>query len=133
MRWRERMAQFMIGRYGVDQLNRALLYTSIGFMFVSIFVFHRVFYVLGFFLLLVCNLRLLSRNFQARTKENLIFTNQINKLKYFWSKIKYHKETSKTHHIYACPQCKQKIRVPKGKGKIMIRCPKCGNEFLKKS
>lgn len=133
MRWREKFAQFMVGRYGTDQLNRAMLFGSIGFLVLSMFVFHTVFYVIGFALLILCNIRMLSRNFQARYKENQIYTKQVNKIKYFFSKLKYKKETSKTHHIYACPQCKQKIRVPKGKGKIMIRCPKCNTEFMKKS
>ncbi len=133
MRWREKIAQFMVGRYGTDSLNRAMLIGSIGLLVLSMFVFHTVFYVLGFVLLLLCNIRMLSRNYQARYKENLFFTKQINKIKYLLSKLKYRKETSKTHRIYACPQCKQKIRVPKGKGKIMISCPKCKTEFMKKS
>ncbi len=133
MRWREKMAQFMVGRYGTDQLNRAMLFGSIGFLVLSMFVFHTVFYAIGFALLILCNIRMLSRNFQARYKENQIYTKQVGKIKYFFSKVKYKKETSKTHRIFACPQCKQKIRVPKGKGKIMIRCPKCNTEFMKKS
>ena len=39
----------------------------------------------------------------------------------------------KEYHIYKCPNCKQKLRVPRGRGRIAIRCRKCGTEFIKKS
>ena len=41
----------------------------------------------------------------------------------------------KTHRVYICPNksCGQKIRVPKGKGKIEITCPKCGTEVCKEN
>lgn len=133
MRLRERIARFMVGRYGNDQLNRTMLVSSILLLLLSRFTLTYVFYILSLVLLILCYLRMFSKDYQARYKENLVYTSQINKIKYQFSKIKYRQQTGKTHHIYSCPQCKQKIRVPKGKGKIMIRCPKCGTEFAKKS
>lgn len=126
MRWRENFARFMMGRYGTDQLNRALLIVSLFFIVVSNFGLTLLFYGLGLALLLIANFRMFSRNHQARYKENIVFMNII-------AKLKFRNQGSKTHRIYSCPQCKQKIRIPKGKGKIMVRCPKCGAEFLKKS
>ena len=43
------------------------------------------------------------------------------------------KEEEKTHAFFRCPQCGKELRVPKGKGKIKIRCPNCSHEFIRKS
>ncbi|MDE1547672.1 hypothetical protein [Jeotgalibaca caeni] len=42
-------------------------------------------------------------------------------------------EQRKAHRFYKCPNCKQKVRVPKGHGKISITCPTCKTKFVKKS
>lgn len=132
MRWRERIARFMVGRYGTDQLNRCLLIISFVFIILSNFIATFIFYPIGLVLLILCNLRMFSRNIQARYKENQTFMNFVYGIKNFFGKGRGN-QASKTHRIYSCPQCKQKIRIPRGKGKIMVRCPKCGKEFLKKS
>ena len=65
--------------------------------------------------------RMFSRNIPARRRENQRFVNFLNRLK------------DRDNRYFNCPQCHQMVRVPKGKGKINIRCPKCGNKFIKKT
>ena len=63
--------------------------------------------------------RSLSRNVYKRYEENRKFL-------MFWQKLK-----DKDHRYYNCPRCHQQVRVPKGKGKISITCPKCQEKFIK--
>lgn len=42
-------------------------------------------------------------------------------------------DNRKLYHYYRCPQCRQKLRVPRGRGRIQISCPRCGTQFIKKS
>ena len=77
--------------------------------------------------------RMFSRQTYKRALENQKFLQHTSKIRGFFAKQKYMVAQRKTHHIYKCPNCKQKIRVPKGKGKIEIRCPKCQTTFIKKS
>ena len=54
------------------------------------------------------------------------FTGKVNGLKDQWA-------NRKLYHYYRCPQCRQKLRVPRGRGRIQISCPRCGTQFIKKS
>lgn len=56
-----------------------------------------------------------------------------NKIGGYFVRLKRDMVTRKTHHIYICPNCKQRIKIPKGKGKVAIKCPKCYTEFIKNS
>ena len=77
--------------------------------------------------------RILSRNVSKRYEENQRYLNakyravvKKNNLKKRWAQ-------RSTYRFFKCPQCKQTVRVPKGRGKICITCPKCKTEFIKKS
>ena len=70
---------------------------------------------------------------QRRYKENYIYLQYKNKIFTSFDKVKNDVGQRKIYHIYKCPSCKQKVRVPKGKGNITITCPKCKTEFKKKS
>ena len=47
--------------------------------------------------------------------------------------ITYRSHDRKLYHYYRCPKCRQKLRVPRGRGRIQISCPRCGTQFIKKS
>lgn len=130
---REKVARMMYGRYGIDALSKGMLYVSIAMLVINMFFHNRFLNAISMVLLFLCYIRMFSRNFAKRQQENMKFMNICNRVKYQFSKISYRIKESKTHHIYRCPKCKQKIRVPRGKGKISIRCPKCQNEFIKHS
>lgn len=113
----------MLGRYGSDKLNVALLITGIVLMLLgSIFGGGAsILTLLSYIPLIWCIFRMYSRNLEARRRENAAFLN-------FFSHLK-----DKEHRYFRCPRCKQTVRVPRGRGKINIRCPKCGEQFIKKS
>ena len=77
--------------------------------------------------------RVFSRNISKRYAENQKYLAKTYKLRTYIQQQKNSLAQRKVYHIYKCPGCKQKIRIPKGKGKIEIRCPKCGTTFIKKS
>ena len=83
--------------------------------------------------LIVCYYRMFSKNIAKRSAENGKYLFYRQKYLGIFTKKKNQLLDRKTHHIYKCPQCRQKIRIPKGKGMIEIRCPKCRTIFKKKS
>lgn len=131
---KEKLQRFMMGRYGTDALNKFLLGCSVVLLIFSMFTRRgNMLYSLALLLLLISYVRMFSRNIPARYNENIKFYNMKNQFFGFFKKQKSYMEQRKTYHIYKCPTCKQKIRIPKGKGKIMVTCPKCKTEFMKNS
>lgn len=123
----------MAGRYGADQLSIALIIVNL-----LISILSRVFNskLLGIFNLLISILilyRIFSKNITKRYEENMKFLNKWNPIKNKVSKKIKEIKGLKHYKYYKCPNCKQKLRVPRGKGKVSITCPKCKTEMIKKT
>lgn len=129
---KEKLYRFMQGRYGSDQLNRFLMIVVIVFLVLSFFI-DGPFYLLGLIGIVYTYFRMFSKNIYKRSAENAAYLKYEYKVRQWWATLKRDMQQRKTHHIYRCPSCRQKIRIPKGKGKIEIRCPKCSHTFIKRS
>lgn len=130
---KEKFYRFMQGRYGQDEFSKFLVFAALACVLVNLLVQRHVLYWIAWLLLIYAYFRIFSRNHQARYAENQRFLNATAKFRYWFDQQKKLAGERKYHHIYTCPKCKQKIRIPKGKGKIMVRCPKCHHEFQKRS
>lgn len=132
-KWKEKLARFMTGRYGMDELGKVTLYGSLIFLLVSLLFHWDLFYLLAIASLVICYGRMLSKNYTKRYGENQKYLNFRYRLICRLKGIRKQGPSDPDHKIFSCPNCRQKVRVPKGKGKIAIRCPKCGTEFVKRT
>lgn len=123
----------MYGRYGMDSLGKFTIGAGLVTIFLSTFLRWRFLPLLSWILIITAYYRMFSRNIYKRSAENQKYLQKTAKIRSFLASQKNIWSQRKTHHIYTCPSCKQKIRIPRGKGKIEIRCPKCGSTFIKKS
>lgn len=128
---KEKLQRFMVGRYGVDDFSKFLLGTALALCILDIFVDNVILNSWFFVIIIYAYFRIFSKNTMKRYQENLKFLQIKNKVLSRWNSEKSIMKQRKTHHIYKCPTCQQKIRIPKGKGRICITCPKCKTEFTK--
>lgn len=130
MNWLKR---FMTGRYGADQLSWVIL---VVYFFISIMarIFNnRILDVLGIVALGIVVYRMFSKNISARYQENTKFLNKWNSIKRKVNNRIQRIKDLKDYKYYKCSNYKQVLRVPRGKGKISITCPKCKTVMIKKS
>ena len=118
------LRQFMVGRYGTDKLNNMLLWVAAGCILLSILLngwANIAAVCISYGLMGIVIFRSLSRNTYRRHRENRKYLSLLERIK------------DREHRYFTCPKCKQSVRVPRGKGKIAISCPKCREKFVKKT
>ena len=116
---------FMAGRYGTDKLNMVILSVGLAVSLLSVFVQYApvnlLLVVLSYGLMIWAIFRTLSRNTYKRYQENRRFLQ-------LWNRLK-----DRHNRYFDCPKCRQVVRVPRGKGKISITCPRCHEKFIRKT
>ncbi len=132
-KFREKIARFMMGRYGMDYLSRMLIYVSLFLLIITLFTNNSILYALAVILMIYAYFRTFSKNVSKRYAENQAYLKVRYRIIARFNQFRARFRDSKTHKIFKCPGCGQKIRVPKHKGKISIKCPKCRIEFVKKT
>lgn len=130
--FRQRMQKFLSGRYGGDQLNNALMVLWLILWVVSLFTGWAVLYSVSLVLVFVTLFRTMSRRIDRRRAENekfLQLTRPLSKrIRSLRTRVK-----DRDHRYFRCPNCKQQMRVPRGKGRITVHCRACGHTFEEKS
>lgn len=123
----------MQGRYGVDEYSKFLIVTSLIFILLANITNLSLFSILGLGLIVYSYVRVLSRKPSKRWRENQGYLKKKRAVVKKFNAFKNQWNQRKQYRFYKCPSCNQKIRVPKGKNKINITCPKCKTQFIKKT
>ena len=125
MRLSAGLRSFMTGRYGTDKLNMVILSAGLVASLLSVWIsapgWNLLLFVLSYGLLIWAIFRSLSRNTYRRYQENRKFLQ-------FFFRLK-----DRDNRYFDCPKCRQMVRVPRGKGKIAITCPRCKEKFIRKT
>lgn len=121
------LRRFMYGRYGTDQLNQTLFLASLALLLLGwlggkfLAPWLQIFTLLADLGLIWSIVRMYSRNIEKRRRENAAYLRFLSACR------------DREHRYYKCPRCRQAVRVPRGRGRINIRCPKCGERFIRKT
>lgn len=128
MNW---LRKFMYGRYGTDQLSMTLIVISLILSLLApVFKLPPSIFLV---LLFIAYFRVFSKNINKRYRENQKFLETFKPITSRFNKLKRRMKSRKNYKYFRCKNCKQEIRVPKGKGKIRVTCPNCGEKTIKKT
>ena len=136
-RFREKLQRFMIGRYGMDQLGRFLFKVLCVLVVLNLFVRFGVLAlavnVLELAVIVLLYFRMFSKNVNRRWQENQAYLRMQFYVSEYFKRLRFRFTEGRKYRIFKCPGCGQKVRIPRGHGKVSIHCTKCGTDFIKKS
>ena len=136
-RFREKLQRFMIGRYGMDQLGRFLFGVLCVLVVLNLFIrfgpLGLLVNALELAVIILLYFRMFSRNVNRRWQENQAYLRMQFYVSEYFKKLRFRFSEGRKYRIFKCPSCGQKVRIPRGHGRVSIHCPKCGTDFIKRS
>lgn len=121
------LRRMFIGRNGPDHLSFELTILA----FILSFIPWGYMFIVSIVIIVIAFARMFSKNIEQRRKENYAFLRVVNKPKTWYYKSKVRRKQRKNYKVFKCSECFQKLRVPRGKGKVLIKCSKCGHKMTK--
>ena len=132
-----RLNNFMMGRNGMDAMNLGLLLGAVVLNLIGVLTRSNTAYsvlrIVSTLLLVFAIYRMFSRRLEARRKENARFLSLTARVRTWFANLRGRTAGDRSHKYFTCPGCRNRLRVPAGKGKIEITCPRCGTRFSGKS
>lgn len=128
-----RLHAFMAGRNGIDRLAGFYIIVAVILNIVARTFFLIPLAVVSVVFIILAALRILSRNIAKRQEENYRFVRIWGDLIQGLHGWRDWRRQSREYRFYNCPECKSRLRVARGKGKVQITCPRCGRRFTKKT
>ena len=128
---KQKFLNFMKDRYGGDILNNIIFYFAIGFSIINLFRRSNILTITSVILIFIALFRAFSKNKRKRAMEQLKFFNLISPI--YSRLLKFASKDRKNYIYFKCKNCKQELRIPRGKRKIKVICPHCKHEEIKKS
>lgn len=124
---------WMRGRYGTDELDNLLVGIAFVLVIINLFVHANWLGLIAVAVLVYALWRALSTNLDNRRNENEVFLDHAGRFRPWLRNPRAAFKEARTYKHAVCPDCGQKVRVPRGKGKLRVTCPKCHHKFEVKS
>ena len=136
---RDRISQLFAGRQGMDELSKMLFWSGLLAMILSIIsggflagIPGTLLRFIGLMCLISSFVRAFSRRIEMRESENRLYLAAMDRQKRKWEAWKERRRQSGQYRFFKCPGCSKWLRVPRGQGKIHIKC-KCGYTLYRKT
>jgi len=121
------------GRCGLDELGTAFCLVAVLLILINLFAKQQWLLWLALAALAYVLWRMSSKNLERRRQENAAFMRRLGPARKWLKNPVATAQDEATHVRLTCPTCGQVVRVPRGKGRIRVTCPKCKGKFEARS